>query len=196
MWYVFPQLDLGTSPLSKLYAIKTATEAQAYLAHEILGPRLRDITQAALDCGEEDLTELFPGGVDDLKFKACLTLFSLVEAGTGDQFFARAASKFWPDLDNETLDLWQKLPGHSQSSPSDENSTSRSQSQASQSTAPARTPIPLLRTTSATRRRRRHLASPLGITKTRRPKTNDMESATDEKLGKEERSRLKDSIRA
>lgn len=112
MWYVFPQLELGKSSMSRYYAIKSVPEAQAYLAHAKLGPRLREITQAAVDCGESDLTKLFPGGIDDIKFKASLTLFGLAEAGTGEDFFRRAAQRFWPDLDQDTVELWRELEGH------------------------------------------------------------------------------------
>lgn len=128
MWYVFPQLDLGTSPISKRYAIRSAAEARGYLAHRILGPRLREITQAAQDCGERDLTELFPGGIDDVKFKACMTLFRLASAGTGDDFFARVASKLCPDAHIETVEAWLGLPDHASSPLSSDQSSPRSPS--------------------------------------------------------------------
>lgn len=161
MWYVFPQLDLGTSRLSKVCAIKSVTEAQAYLADATLGPRLREITLAALDCGEEDPTKLFPGGIDEQKFKACLTLFSLAEAGTGDDFFTRAASKFWPDLDNETVDLWQKLP-QPFSAVAQRTEAKTSEGYSPQSAVPMRRRIPPLTATTTERSRR-----PTGITKAR-----------------------------
>lgn len=128
MWYIFPQLDLGTSPISKRYAIKSVTEARGYLAHSTLGPRLREMIQAAQDCGERDLTKLFPGGVDDIKFRACMTLFRLAEAGNGDDFFARAASKLCPDAHEETVKAWKELPDHPSSPSSIEQESPRSPS--------------------------------------------------------------------
>ena len=49
MWYVFPQFDgLGVSSISRLYSIKSIPEAEAYLAHPVLGPRLLECANAAL----------------------------------------------------------------------------------------------------------------------------------------------------
>ncbi len=43
MWFIFPQLrGLGSSPTAVRFAISSADEARAYLAHELLGPRLRE----------------------------------------------------------------------------------------------------------------------------------------------------------
>jgi uncharacterized protein (DUF1810 family) len=45
MWFVFPQIEgLGRSELSVKFAISGRQEAQAYLDHAILGPRLRECT--------------------------------------------------------------------------------------------------------------------------------------------------------
>ena len=50
MWYIFPQFDgLGFSSTSRRYAIKSVAEAEAYLRHPVLGPRLLESAQAALD---------------------------------------------------------------------------------------------------------------------------------------------------
>ena len=49
MWFVFPQVaGLGSSPMAQRYAIASLDEARAYLAHPVLGPRLRECTRAAL----------------------------------------------------------------------------------------------------------------------------------------------------
>ena len=49
MWYIFPQLDgLGASPMSRRYSIKSLAEAEAYLSHPVLGPRLKECALAAL----------------------------------------------------------------------------------------------------------------------------------------------------
>ena len=54
MWFIFPQIDgLGSSPTAKHYAIKSAAEAEAYLNHPILGPRLIQLLPSAIvDPGE------------------------------------------------------------------------------------------------------------------------------------------------
>lgn len=78
MWYIFPQLaGLGSSPTSQLFGIKSLAEARAYLAHPVLGPRLREIAQAALDVEGRTAYELF-GSPDDLKLRSSATLFAAV----------------------------------------------------------------------------------------------------------------------
>lgn len=95
IWYIFPQIDaLGVSSKAKTYAIKSVTEAQDYLEHDVLGPRLRNITQAALDSKIRDTLKFFGSPVDALKFKVSLTLFSLAEIGNGNDFFRRALDEF------------------------------------------------------------------------------------------------------
>jgi uncharacterized protein (DUF1810 family) len=79
MWFVFPQLKgLGRSPTAEFYGIASLDEARAYLAHELLGPRLRHAAQVVLDGPEQDLRRLF-GSPDDAKFISSMSLFSHVE---------------------------------------------------------------------------------------------------------------------
>lgn len=76
MWFVFPQLrDLGQSETSRHFGISSLSEAQAYLAHPILGPRLTEATQAVLAITDLSLREIF-GPPDDLKFRSSMTLFA------------------------------------------------------------------------------------------------------------------------
>jgi uncharacterized protein (DUF1810 family) len=76
MWYIFPQLQgLGSSPTAVAFAIGSLAEARAYLAHPLLGPRLRECTQCVLALPECTARELF-GYPDDLKFRSCMTLFA------------------------------------------------------------------------------------------------------------------------
>lgn len=76
MWFVFPQAaGLGQSPMSRKYAIGSADEARAYLAHPVLGQRLRECTQLVLDIQGRTLHDIF-GSPDDLKFRSSMTLFS------------------------------------------------------------------------------------------------------------------------
>src|SRR3978361_37174 len=74
MWFIFPQLyGLGQSEKSKLYGIRSLQEANDYLTHPILGPRLEQATRAVLD-SQTHPRELF-GEVDYQKFISCMTLF-------------------------------------------------------------------------------------------------------------------------
>jgi len=76
MWFVFPQIaGLGRSPTSVFYAIADLDEARAYLAHPVLGARLRECT--AIVAGHEGLSafDIF-GGIDALKLHSCMTLFT------------------------------------------------------------------------------------------------------------------------
>ncbi|WP_434775613.1 DUF1810 domain-containing protein [Pseudomonas oryzihabitans] len=78
MWFIFPQIQgLGRSETAQHYAIASRDEASAYLAHPVLGPRLREITTAALEHPGLSATALF-GQPDDLKFHSSLTLFAAV----------------------------------------------------------------------------------------------------------------------
>ncbi len=77
MWFVFPQITgLGSSATARTYAIRSLDEATAYLAHDLLGPRLRECTSLTLDCGVSDAHALF-GSPDDLKFRSSMTLFTI-----------------------------------------------------------------------------------------------------------------------
>ena len=78
MWYVFPQFDgLGFSSMSKRYAIKSVSEAEAYIAHPILGPRLVECAESVLAIEGKTATQIF-GSPDDVKLKSCATLFACV----------------------------------------------------------------------------------------------------------------------
>ncbi len=92
MWYIFPQLrGLGQSNTAWYYGIEDLAEAKAYLEHPVLGPRLREITQAALDLSETDPMKIF-GWPDNMKFRSCMTLFAQISE---DDLFARALERFF-----------------------------------------------------------------------------------------------------
>jgi uncharacterized protein (DUF1810 family) len=79
MWFVFPQLrGLGSSSMATFYGIGSLAEAQAYLAHPVLGQRLRRCTEAVLAIEDRSLHDIF-GAPDDLKFRSSMTLFALAE---------------------------------------------------------------------------------------------------------------------
>jgi uncharacterized protein (DUF1810 family) len=91
MWFIFPQINgLGLSAMSQRYAIADLAEARAYLAHPVLGPRLRDCTRLAMSSGRTAL-EIF-GPVDAQKLLSCLTLFST--AGS-EPLFVQALGQFF-----------------------------------------------------------------------------------------------------
>lgn len=91
MWFVFPQIaGLGRSEMAQRYALGSLEEARAYLAHPVLGARL--VRCVGVVNGVEGRTahEIF-GGLDDLKFHSCMTLFSLAEPG--EAMFCEALKK-------------------------------------------------------------------------------------------------------
>lgn len=82
MWFVFPQIaGLGTSEMARFYAIADRGMAAAYLAHPLLGPRLRECAEALLGVEGRTALEIL-GSPDDLKAQSCMTLFAdLAEPG-------------------------------------------------------------------------------------------------------------------
>ena len=78
MWYIFPQLrGLGYSPMAYTYGIDGLEEAQAYLEHPVLSARLLEISNALLIHQGIPIEEIL-GGIDALKLRSCMTLFSLL----------------------------------------------------------------------------------------------------------------------
>ena len=111
MWFVFPQIaGLGASPNSRYYAIRSAAEARGFLAHPVLGPRLRACTEALL--GHEDRSaEAMLGGVDAVKLRSSMTLFEAVSAGGDAQLFGRCLDRFFAGVrDPLTLRLLARSP--------------------------------------------------------------------------------------
>ena len=104
MWYIFPQFaGLGFSSMSRRYAINSRAEAEAYLQHPVLGPRLVACCEAALAVEGRSAYEIF-GSPDDLKLRSCATLFAAVTpAGS---VFDRLLQKFFAGVrDDATLRL-------------------------------------------------------------------------------------------
>ena len=82
IWFIFPQLKgLGQSFMSNRFGIASAEEAGAYLAHPILGPRLRECTSLVNGVEGASVGEIF-GYPDDLKFRSSMTLFAHVSSGS------------------------------------------------------------------------------------------------------------------
>jgi uncharacterized protein (DUF1810 family) len=103
MWFIFPQIaGLGKSATAQLYAIRSADEARAYLAHSLLGSRYRECVGAVQDIVGSDPASVF-GSVDAAKLRSSLTLF---EAVSGESLFAAALDRwFGGERDSRTLDL-------------------------------------------------------------------------------------------
>jgi len=92
MWFVFPQIEgLGRSPTAVRYAITGLDEARAYLAHPLLGARLRECAQVLLDLGGRSAVDIF-GGIDAMKLRSSMTLFA--RAGE-DPLFARVLDRYF-----------------------------------------------------------------------------------------------------
>lgn len=95
MWYVFPQIaGLGQSSMAQRYGIADLAEAQAYLAHPVLGGRLREITMALADLPTPDAVAVF-GCIDTMKLRSSLTLFSRADTQADSLF--RVALDRWFD---------------------------------------------------------------------------------------------------
>jgi len=78
MWFVFPQIEgLGSSAMARRFAIGSREEAQAYLAHPVLGPRLRECTRLVNLVEGSTIAQIF-GSPDDMKFRSSMTLFARV----------------------------------------------------------------------------------------------------------------------
>ncbi len=94
MWFVFPQLTgLGHSAMARHYAISSLSEAQAYLRHPVLGPRLVECAELVNRVEDRSIHQIF-GSPDDMKFHSSMTLFSMAERGPSafhaalDRYFA------------------------------------------------------------------------------------------------------------
>jgi uncharacterized protein (DUF1810 family) len=107
MWFIFPQLEgLGLSPTAQYYAIRSIDQARRYLAHPLLGGRLRQAVQLMLTHKGKSAHEIL-GTLDDLKFRSCLTLFREAASETADNsLFTKALDQFYGgDPDHRTLEL-------------------------------------------------------------------------------------------
>ena len=95
MWFIFPQIEgLGHSPTAQRFAISSKAEAEAYLNHPVLGPRLRECTRLVLEVQGRSLDDIF-GSPDDMKFCSSMTLFA--HATSDNQLFLDALQKYCSD---------------------------------------------------------------------------------------------------
>ncbi len=102
MWFVFPQIaGLGLSATSRHFAISSLAEAQAYLQHKVLGPRLRECTELVNRVAGRTAHQIF-GSPDDMKFRSSMTLF--LQAAGADSVFDAALCRFFDgQADSQTL---------------------------------------------------------------------------------------------
>lgn len=102
MWFIFPQIrGLGSSPTARRFAIGSLAEATAYLAHPLLGARLRECSALVLCVSGRTLQQIF-GPPDDLKFHSSMTLFAHATAQNG--VFSDALQKYFAGaFDRATL---------------------------------------------------------------------------------------------
>jgi uncharacterized protein (DUF1810 family) len=107
IWFVFPQIaGLGSSEMSRRYAIASLEEAGAYLAHPLLGPRLVECAEALLELPGRDPVAVL-GGIDALKLRSSMTLFARVDRAA--PVFARLLTRYYDGVTDEATE--QRLGG-------------------------------------------------------------------------------------
>ena len=103
IWYVFPQVKgLGLSPTSQHFGIGGLSEARAYLAHPVLGPRLLECARTLLDLEASDPVAIF-GSLDAMKVRSSMTLFARADP-TQPVFSAVLDRYFGGEADSATID--------------------------------------------------------------------------------------------
>lgn len=109
MWFIFPQIrGLGHSRLAAEFAISSRQEAEAYLKHPVLGPRLRECTRLVNLIDGWDVDQIF-GFPDNLKFRSCMTLFA--HSTKDNQEFHDAVQKYFAgEYDPATLERLAQPP--------------------------------------------------------------------------------------
>jgi uncharacterized protein (DUF1810 family) len=106
MWFVFPQMEgLGRSQMAQRYAIASREEAEAYLKHPVLGPRLRECTEIVNGLEGRSANDVF-GSPDDLKFRSSMTLFDAVADDSTP--FRTALERYYDGPDPNTLELLEE----------------------------------------------------------------------------------------
>lgn len=104
MWYIFPQISgLGHSAMAKKYEIVNLEEAKLYIDNDYLRNNLIEISQALLDCGNDDIEDIM-GFPDNFKLCSCMTLFEIV--APEENVFGEVLEKFFDgQRDKRTLEL-------------------------------------------------------------------------------------------
>jgi uncharacterized protein (DUF1810 family) len=100
MWFVFPQIaGLGRSGMAQAYAINDLAEAQAYIAHPVLGPRLVECAEIVASLSGLTAEHIF-GGIDAIKLRSSMTLFA--HADPGQTIFQQVIDQYYDGPDPET----------------------------------------------------------------------------------------------
>ena len=103
MWFIFPQVaGLGSSVMSQRYAIASLHEARAYLAHQVLGARLRECAGLLLKGARGSAEDIF-GRIDARKLRSCLTLYH--RAAPGDPLFGQVLERFYGGVMDDATDV-------------------------------------------------------------------------------------------
>lgn len=104
MWFIFPQVaGLGQSATSRKYAVSSLAEAQAYLLHPVLGPRLQECAGALAGLQGLTATQIL-GGTDARKLRSSMTLFARADPHAA--VFQQVLAKYFdnqPDPSTEQL---------------------------------------------------------------------------------------------
>lgn len=104
MWFIFPQLaGLGSSPAAQFYGIASVEEARSYLAHPLLGLRLKECVEAILPWAGRRTAVQILGTVDALKLRSSMTLFGEIEPA--GPFVAALRAFYGGEPDQRTLAL-------------------------------------------------------------------------------------------
>jgi uncharacterized protein (DUF1810 family) len=102
IWFIFPQIaGLGRSPMSQQYAISSLDEARDYLAHPVLGPRLRECAAIVLATEGRTAVEIF-GEMDAMKLRSSMTLFH--RAAPDEPVFERVLDRCYGGVADEATD--------------------------------------------------------------------------------------------
>ena len=100
MWFIFPQISgLGRSAMAQAYAIRDLAEAQAYLAHPVLGPRLIECAEIVASHHGLSAEQIF-GGIDAIKLRSSMTLFA--HADPDQAVFRQVIDRYFEGPDPET----------------------------------------------------------------------------------------------
>jgi uncharacterized protein (DUF1810 family) len=103
MWFIFPQIaGLGHSEMARRYAIRSGDEAAAYLAHPVLGPRLRESASAVAMHEDLSVDDIF-GAPDNMKFHSSMTLFA--DVAPDEAIFQACLGRFFDGMpDSATME--------------------------------------------------------------------------------------------
>ncbi len=102
IWFIFPQIaGLGHSAMSQRFSISSLDEARAYLAHPVLGARLRECAGLVLETRGRTAEQIF-GSIDAMKLRSCMTLFH--RAAPAESVFEQVLDRYYGGVADEATD--------------------------------------------------------------------------------------------